>query len=257
MPKAAGTSVTELLRKHYSADKVIDCVFLQDYQKHDQEHFEKFLLYKGHIHYDFARRNFPADTQYLTVLREPVERVLSQYFYIRNTPESELKNPSLLPGQRKAVELAKTLGIRDFLMVDFPNIRRSTRNQQLRILSKPDWFNANEDDSDALVASALKTLESFACVGVQSLLPFFVLEVCDHFGLDASGIPQVNTNPSKIREFQKIPKQERDEVTEMIRHFNAAEIAVYNQVKERIYSKLNRLVSRLLVTGGFHSLLAD
>lgn len=246
MPKSAGTSITEVLENNYDADKIIDCVFMHDYLQHSKESLGDYMLYKGHVHYDFALANFPQETKYVTVLRDPVERVLSQYYFVRQTPDSFLDNQSLVPEQRKAIELSKNKGIRDFLLSDLPNIRHSTRNLQLRVLLDKTWFHQNEGQSELIVEKAMQTLESFDCVGVQEFIPFFILEICNIFGFEYSAVPRVNVNSNRKAEHDRLAKHEQEDVLEIIKRYNAEEIIVYHLIKKRIQDRVNLLVGEIL-----------
>lgn len=255
MPKAAGTSITQVLEKNYSKNKVIDCVFMHDYRQYNKENFNDYLLYKGHIHYEFARNNFPLNTKYITVLRDPVDRIISQYYYIKKTPANFLSNPNIEVEQRRSIELAKNKGITDYLLADLPDIKQSTRNQQLNVLSEKQWFYVNEGNTEVMVKGVMKTLDSFDCVGVQEFLPFFILEMCNKFEFKYSTTPKVNINPDRQVEHNRLGKEEREEVLEIITRYNAEEIVVYNNVRKLIQNKINKLLEEFL-KGNYSSVRA-
>lgn len=92
--KTAGTSFIEVARRHYgnSLTSHGDC------WGHLPEEFKDVLFVSGHFGYDFASR-LMADRFSFTFLRNPMERVLSMYYFCRN------RNPNEFMIYKRANEL--------------------------------------------------------------------------------------------------------------------------------------------------------
>lgn len=95
IPKAGGTSFFELLRRHYGTESVFH--ILTEKGKNNVEQFEqltpdqkaKIHFISGHVSYGFHQQlKIPPD--YITILRNPVDRVLSNYYYIRSNKNHRL-----------------------------------------------------------------------------------------------------------------------------------------------------------------------
>jgi hypothetical protein len=88
IPKTAGTTLLRILDRHYRPDQTFSF---------DNEHlYEDFLsltraqkaqlrLLRGHMNFG-PHELLPNPVAYFTVLREPIDRVISYYYFIRRTP---------------------------------------------------------------------------------------------------------------------------------------------------------------------------
>ena len=88
--KTAGTTLHAILDRQYEPAAVYNI----DAKGHNFDHFanlsqpqyEKITLLKGHM--DYGLHEFlPQSAAYFTFLREPIERVISYYFFIQRTPQ--------------------------------------------------------------------------------------------------------------------------------------------------------------------------
>ncbi|HXH34433.1 MAG TPA: hypothetical protein VNJ54_08490 [Plantibacter sp.] len=86
IPKTAGTTLTGVIEREYG---VAACVHVKNWHDHRDESLEAIRgaaanpftrAVLGHLPFA-ARPAFPPTTRWLTVLRDPVERALSDYFY--------------------------------------------------------------------------------------------------------------------------------------------------------------------------------
>ncbi|MDQ0218900.1 hypothetical protein ELQ35_10500 [Peribacillus cavernae] len=94
MPKTAGTTLNSIIKKNYKSNEIID---LYESFKDHQEVVEKLqsLQLSGvkcincHLSYGI-HCHVTQPAKYVTMLREPIERVASEYYFIRNTPHHNL-----------------------------------------------------------------------------------------------------------------------------------------------------------------------
>lgn len=116
--KTAGTSLLEVARRHYgnSLTSHGDC------WGHAPEKFKNLGFVSGHFGYDWARHLMEGRFSF-TFLREPMERVLSMYYFCRN------RNP----GEFEIYKKAHALGLTEFLDASFddPWIRKNIWNNQV------------------------------------------------------------------------------------------------------------------------------
>jgi hypothetical protein len=89
IPKTAGSSVNEFLVNRFAADEVHSLypAFGTDVPALLPK--EPRGCYAGHVYYDITTY-LPAGTTVFTVLRDPVERALSAYFFYKRVPREEL-----------------------------------------------------------------------------------------------------------------------------------------------------------------------
>jgi hypothetical protein len=95
IPKTGGTTLHHILERCYSKDRI--CSF-EDLDRHNQiEAFKRlseekrgaYRLIQGHFSFGF-HRYLPARSFYITLLREPVSRALSFYYYAKSRPDHYL-----------------------------------------------------------------------------------------------------------------------------------------------------------------------
>ena len=82
--KTAGTSVVETARNFYKGSVISH----GDHQGQSPKAFKKTGFVSGHFGYDYARRLMKSRYSF-TFLRDPVERVLSFYYYCRRSDPDE------------------------------------------------------------------------------------------------------------------------------------------------------------------------
>lgn len=95
--KTAGTTITETVRRHYRNDIVSH----GDYLKHDTASLKKIRFISGHFGFEYSRQ-FMDGRYSFTFLRDPVERILSLYYFSRT------RDPSEFPIYRVAHEMDLT-----------------------------------------------------------------------------------------------------------------------------------------------------
>jgi hypothetical protein len=89
LPKCAGTTLNRIIEWEYDPMRVfsIDPVlFLWSYKKLNRwpaDRLAKMQVFKGHMPLGIHRR-LPQPSTYITFLRDPVERVISAYYFARN-----------------------------------------------------------------------------------------------------------------------------------------------------------------------------
>ena len=89
LPKCAGTTLNRIIEWEYDPMRVfsIDPIFfLWSYKKLNRwptKRLGRMQVFKGHMPFGIHRR-LPQPSTYITFLRDPVERVISAYFFARN-----------------------------------------------------------------------------------------------------------------------------------------------------------------------------
>lgn len=157
MPKAAGISLRETMKMQYGGDKVHEI-----YPLNKEEALYKLetmplaeILNKrvitGHEVWNLHQW-VPIPFLYITVLRHPVDRVISLYFFIRALPSHRL--------HQKLTE--KNLSIEEFLEWDEGS--RGVRNLQARLLAHEHPYE--EQNLDVVFHAAKEHLEKYFIVGL-------------------------------------------------------------------------------------------
>jgi hypothetical protein len=151
--KTAGTTFTEYLRAHFHDQRAVAPAFFGCYEQmgvHDRSR----ELFWGHFPYAQFAMHRP-DAWFITFLRDPVQRVISQY--------RSLHNPSnvgggwaavLTPAARKALEFAQQASFEEFVMSEDPFIVGHLHDLQTRFLS-----SQSDPKHPEFLSSALANLQ--------------------------------------------------------------------------------------------------
>lgn len=89
LPKCAGTTLNRIIEWEYDPTRVfsIDPVlYLWSFHKLNRwspKRLERMQVFKGHMPFGIHKR-LPQPSTYITFLRDPVERVISAYYFMRN-----------------------------------------------------------------------------------------------------------------------------------------------------------------------------
>lgn len=95
-PKTAGQSVHNSLIKEFDVNKICPARLNAQLYKYSIEDLEKFDLFSGHLDWSYIQKSGKFDYVF-TVLRDPKERILSFYFYLRKEAQRFLSNNEEVP----------------------------------------------------------------------------------------------------------------------------------------------------------------
>ena len=180
IPKTGGISIRNLLSQMLSGYRLFPAHTLPEFKKRENElKLVDSDLYFGHVQYHFINKFLGNKVRYMTILRSPVDRVLSLYNYWQEKTDDFMNSHNVPERLKKGPRRAKQQSLEDFLL-DETN-RSTISDVQARFLatSSKKW-KIPEDLAD----NALENLKGFSLVGVLELLPLFVKELAIIFNID-------------------------------------------------------------------------
>lgn len=146
IPKAGGTTLHSVIRKNYDTDKIYTLTGTRqamiEFMKMPREEINKYDCVQGHMGFGF-HKYFEDDIKYITLMRDPLKRVISLYFYILRTPQHYLFN--LLTGAK--------MGLKEFVE---SGATHELYDGQTRLLASESGLGITFDDKRKLDRSDLE-----------------------------------------------------------------------------------------------------
>ena len=213
IPKTAGTSFVTLARTRYEhrynippGDHLRDLARLAIVSR-----VRRLDLVSGHTFYG-VHRLIPGDVTYVTFLRDPVERVISMYFYLRDHAVNN--------AWRAEMDAGMTL-------LDFARLPdRGIANGQVRRLAG--FYHLRNRGLDDLFELANRNLRSIGeGVGVVEHLDESMARIASRLGWgEPPGLDRLRANPTK----QPVTDRERQEIAEL----NPADSRLWRMATEMV-----------------------
>jgi hypothetical protein len=94
VPKTAGATLTVILGRHYPPEAIFHIggpgrPTLKEFEALPLQERARFTCLAGHVAFG-VHRLLPGPARYITMLRDPVDRLVSLYYYVRETPEHSM-----------------------------------------------------------------------------------------------------------------------------------------------------------------------
>jgi hypothetical protein len=246
IPKTAGTSISSILSYWYPDKLIFKGGDKLDYDKYSKEELSEYRLYKGHIQYIYANPNLPSDTSFVTLLREPIERVISLYYFWQGYSDEYLSDPNVDEIDKLGPRMAKSMGILEFFSRNDLHmlILRATRNGQLSYITTIKKNLIEKQNSKILIKNVRENMKYISVFGVQSQLPFFVYELRKLLGIsEPVMVPHINAS-KRNKHFARLPSLDRQKLIDIISDNNQAEIEVYNEIENKIRFKIEQFIEQ-------------
>lgn len=239
VPKAAGTTFREMLRLEISASKVLNLQGSGGISFMTDDDLNSMDLISGHVGIDLLKRIHRPHVS-ITILRDPVSRVVSQYRYIRAQAKE---------GRRYYFSSNRwlTLSLSDVLRDEDPFIESTFRNTQAWFFTS-DWPATSRDrslcDQDVL-DRAKENIERLDYFGiVEDLdLSYRAMNRKFHWAL---------VNNAWLNRSEGDELEMTSELVEQIQSENRLDVELYAWAKKRFYEK----TEQILADGRFASILA-
>lgn len=222
--KTAGSSVRASLSDYFPAGKTCPLVFHQQINELPDEDRASYDLFCAHIGFDAALSLAKEPQRIFSLLRDPIDRVLSLYDYWREVESA---------GGGKGPALAKKLSLDDFLesrvaavVVDVHN----TQTWQLAVAhDAPTRREMKKQLSeDALFERALQNVESLGVIGVQEHLGQFIATLNATYDWSLPQPERLNTTSNRTGRNQ-VPMTTRGKIQAL----NAMDLELYAHVLQR------------------------
>lgn len=153
IPKTAGMTFRTILEDQFHCDDICPATLNAQFAKLSPEQINQFRLFRGHLSYiDIPRLVTEKRLLNVTVLREPIARVISHYDYIRRTP-GDPHHQSVMAMTLE--EFAQKL-----------SVGRIGKNVQVYYIAKLAKYELNRMSPQEILDLAKHSLDQFAFVGL-------------------------------------------------------------------------------------------
>jgi tetratricopeptide (TPR) repeat protein len=230
--KVGGHAICRELYGRFDAQRIfngaseqMDVITPADLQNYD--------LILGHWSYCHVAK-LPRPRFLFSMVRDPIERVLSNYEFLR-TYQGPVDEASA-----ERIRLAKELELEDFLEQEHPQVRSVVDNHQTRFFAG-DWRGAPRTTPDTL-KTALSRLDDFDFIGIHERYHESLQALCAL--LDWTPWPagiRVNVTPRR-RRVADLPAR----TLERIRAFNAYDLELVDRIRARFEAQFRDILERLV-----------
>lgn len=244
--KTAGTTLNNVIDRHYRRSEILtfyNVPMALKFKALPQETRNRYKVLKGHQPFGFHSLFSTGTTEYITLLREPVDRVISHYYHLG----SDETHPFHAEYHREKYSMIQLLE-----SGKIPNLN----NCMVRLYSG-EYDRAYDACDETMLEKALKNLESMALVGLQHEFDVFLWQVALRYHWSFPYYSKRRVSKTRIH------TQTLDAPTRAcIAHYNKLDIELYRIMKPRIealqaglgdafYRKLEQFKRRNAVAGKF------
>lgn len=234
LPKCGGTTLNRLIEWEYPLSRIfsVDPSFFRwshrKVSRWPQADLDKMLVFKGHMPFGLHER-LSRPATYITFLREPVERVISEYFFA--------KHHRLHPQHKRMQSLT----------LEQYALGTPHHNMQTKLIAGrgnyPDFLAG--DCNDDVLATAYHNLdEHFSFAGLTERFDEGLAKLKLMFGWNIARYANFNVTPVRLQK-NKVPPEVQALIAERNRYDCALYARVEARYKEAMTSESGRLRSEL------------
>ena len=232
IPRTGGTSLRAALERQFSAEESLFvyprqpwAVSRRDVPGLDDEAKQKIRLVYGHAPFGL-HRDLPGRCRYLAVLRDPIDRVVSNYY-----AQMEAGRKRRNRGRPIETPLEQAAAEGDLTLLDY--VRGVAPNPPWNLMTRwiagtrPGRLKTPGDFRDpALLERAKANIERhFLAVGLTEHLDGFLTLLSRHLGWEETELGRVNPNPKR----RSVDDLDAEVVVEIAEH-NTLDRALYDHV---------------------------
>jgi hypothetical protein len=215
LPKTAGSTLLRILERQYGSDAVLglyESTFGDEVATLTPEQRGSTRVIAGHFYFG-VHQHLWGPWSYLTFLRDPVERVVSHYHFVRRQPEHYLYEAALAMSLPEYVR---------FCGEAEPN------NDQTRLLAGGAMASGDGTSAPAMLPAAKRNLDSHAAVGLTEAFDASLVLMRRVLGWGRPFYVSQNVGEQRSA-IQSVSADER----EVIRTYNALDVELYRHACER------------------------
>jgi hypothetical protein len=252
IPKTAGTTLHNIIGRQYRASEMHTMLLevpesIKQFLALSEAERGQFKMIRGHMGYGL-HKFIPRPCQYFTILRNPVARAISIYYYIKRTPSHFLYN----------IFKEENLTLKDYVESGYSNM---VDDGQTRMLAGGDGNILEGVCTPEMFEQAKENLHrSFVLVGLTERFDESLLLLGHQFGWRKPFYRRKNVSPHRLEKEALEPK-----ILEAILAMNQYDLALYEyaqslfeeqiekggisfKLETSVFTKANLLLNRFVAT---------
>ena len=233
IPKAAGTTLTQILDRQYSTQEILPSY------KNSKPRFDKLSslstpekyqikLIRGHFPFG-VHEMLPQHSTYITMLRDPIKRVISNYYFAKKTPSHRLYETINQEG----------MSLEEYITSE---INPQLNNGQVRLISGNTDVAYGKCTNEILEKAKHNLKTYFSVVGTVENFDRTLIALREILGYKNICYTKANTNQSNKSNHID------NKLINLIKNYNILDIELYNyaiELQEEIFNHVrvdNKLV---------------
>ncbi|MBD1381916.1 sulfotransferase family 2 domain-containing protein [Metabacillus arenae] len=217
MPKTGGTTLKNIITKNYGKRKSVNVYVERRVLKHVLRNLSKKRIdcIQGHMPFG-VHQFFDRQARYVTMLRDPVDRVLSEYYFIQSIPTHKL--------HAEVVKMS---------LEEYQNNPSTTNLQTHYILGEKFGKSLSEED----LKKAKNNLKNhFLVAGLTERFEESIVLMKEELGWDNINYTKVNVTKNRLTK-----KEISKDIIVQIEKNNLYDMELYQFAKELFEQKINSL----------------
>jgi hypothetical protein len=240
IPKTAGTTFTNILQTHFDAADFCPATRWHDLLAMSPKEYRRFRLIAGHMSYSLHHL-IPKPLLYITMLRDPVDRVISHYEMVQRAG-------IYFPG-KSLYECVTDEKIRD----TYNNIQVAMLGENYSLQELNDTYSRWDVDglfttprypipNNEFLSRAKQRLEAFTFFGLTERFSASVNLLTYTFGWSPiTAVQKLNAAPKRLRR-EEIPQKTLEAIIE----YNPLDIELYNFASALFEQRYAQMIQELL-----------
>jgi hypothetical protein len=218
IPKTGGLTMRRIIDRHFAPHQIFKYsthTEAKTMKKPRTPQIARTRCVYGHCRFG-VHQYFNKPFKYITMLRDPVERIISTYYFIRSSPSNKMHNK------------VKNMSFEEFVFSNDPKLSFPLNNHQTRFLS-------GEHNPDLNLALE-NVRKHFLFVGITELYPHSVFLLNRLMGWKQEPYTKENVTRSKPKTLNIPPN-----VMEYIKKNNEMDDQLYQYCKKRLLRRIREL----------------
>lgn len=224
IPKTGGSTLQGIINRQYKATEIINVKnsrVADEFMKLPSSTKEKATVLKGHMAFGYHEAFVnPNQVSYITMLREPISRIISNYYFIL---------------KQKNHHTHKALIENNYSLKDYVSsgVIANTENAQVRLLSNNIYAPHGTCTPDMLAQAKENLAQKFSVIGINEYFDESILLMQRNLNWKSPFYSRANITGHGVK------ANDLDaETLKIITDYNALDIELYNWAKEKLLHQI-------------------